>query len=672
MRFTKFFRRYSRTLLMVFMSLLLVVFLLGDVLQSQMRGRSADKLKIGHSIYGDFYNTDLGAAEADQKILVQMGLRDAGMFEPLEMRLLMQEAQRLGVRVGREQAKATLAQMGRPVDQLEQSLDFIQKSSRRTTGEVYDLLGRWLAVREVMRFQEQALDQSVPRTEVAYRDAKQQANVQLSVIDSRAFVHLMAEPTEEELQAFFEANKDRFSAHTDDKLEFGYRQPNRVRLEYVTIDPKSLESKIHARERELERFFEENARTYTKSVAAENPSASRPTQTVVQMTFEEAKEKVRQDYRRTRAVQEAQSLMNQIHDSVYRPWQAERPDKQGFRPEPKDSVVSFAGLRDQFADRADVIYKQTPLMSQAELQKFFDDRPDLLKQMDVQGTSPEPLYAEGANTIPISEFAFRVKGLFTPASGERLPVLNLLEPSPVLNTRQPAPGAAVRPGSRQIPQVPYQPYMFRVVQVEESGPPGALEEVREQVRSDYKLMKAHEAAGEYARKLAETARAEGLAAAAGQATELRQILLSAEPPPSPTDPTSSASQAPYTKEFGPAAPLQPVTRGSERVGQYLTDSSKLPREIFAATERPTTDTAPAKAVVVDDVAKLFKWAVIEVEGLKPIYRGEFEQQRARLQRGGSTALDREVLGGWVNPENIRLRNGFTYTAAAATQPASEP
>ncbi len=74
------------------------------------------------------------------------------------------------------------------------------------------------------------------------------------------------------------------------------------------------------------------------------------------------------------------------------------------------------------------------IANQEELQKFFDTRPDMLKQF---GASPEPLYAEGNNTIPVSEFAFRVKGLFTPKSGERLPVLNVLEPSPVLTTRQP-------------------------------------------------------------------------------------------------------------------------------------------------------------------------------------------------------------------------------------------
>jgi hypothetical protein len=669
MRFTKFFRRYSRTLLMVFMSLLLVVFLVGPVLQNMTRKPRDQKMVIGHSMYGDVYNSDLAAASADQEDLAQLGFSRVGIVKPLELRLLMQEAQRMGVHVGREEAGAMLAQMG-PADQVQQRIALVQRRTHRSLDGLYKLVGQWLAVVEVLNMQAEALDESAPRTEMAYRDARQKADIQLSVIDSRAFVSRVPDPTEQELQAFFEANKDRFPAHTDDKLEFGYRLPDRVRIEYVTIDPKSLEPKIHARERELERFFQEHAHNYTKTVAAESPSTTRPTQTTVPMTFEEARDKVRQDYIAARAVEEAQRLMNQIHDSVYRPWQAQRPDEQGFRPAPKEALVSFADLHDQFADRAQIIYKQTSLMSLEELQNYFDDRPDFLKQAGDQFPSPEPMYIEGTNKLPASELAFRVKGLYKPEADDRLPVLNLLEPSPVINTRQPAPGAQPRRGSR-TPEVPYQPYMFRVVQAEPSGPPASLDQVREQVRSDYELMKAHAAAGEYARQLAEIARSEGLAAAAVQATELKQILSGAEPSPM-LDPDAAASESPYVKEFGPAAPLEPVTRMSSRIGQYLSDSGKLPHEIFQAIADRAPESAPAHVVVVDDVAKLFKWAVVEVDGLKPIYRGEFEQQRARLQGRDSELVSREVLfDGWLDPENIHLRNGFTYTTPAATRPASD-
>jgi hypothetical protein len=669
MRLSKFFRRYSRTLLMVFMSLLLVTFLIQPVLQYMSRKPSAQQVVIGHSAYGEVYNTDLAQAKADQDVLVNLD-RMAGMVEPLDLQLLMQEAERMGVHVGREEVEATLAQSGKP-EQVQRLLIQLQQHFHRSEKGLYDLMGRWFAALEVWRIQEAALEDSTPRVEEAYRDAHQKADVQVSVIDSRAFVTRVPEPTDEELQAFFDENKDRFAAHTDDKLEFGYRLPDRVRIEFVTIDPKSLEPAIHARERELERYFQENAWKYTKSVGAESPSASRPAApTRVPMTFDEAKDQVRRDYIKARAVQEAQSLMNQIHDSVYRPWQAERADEQGFRPTPPDALVSFKDLHDQYADRANVIYKQTPLLSQQDLQNYFDDRPDFLKQMagDQLG-SPEPMYVEGTNMIPASELAFRVKGLYTPKSDDRLPVLNLLEPSPVINTRKPVPGARSRRSGRQ--ETPYQPYMFRVVQAEPSAPPASLDEVREQVRSDYKLMKAHAAAGEYARQLAESARSEGLAAAAEQATELKQILAAAEPSASPLNPSPAPKpEGPYLKEFGPAAPPEPVTRDSD-LGPYLADSQKLPQEIFAAMEDPAPETGPAHVVVEGDVAKLFKWAVVEVEDLQPLYRGEFEQQRSAFQRSHPGLAGLEVGRGWFDSQNIRLRNGFSYTNSAATQPSSD-
>jgi len=110
-----------------------------------------------------------------------------------------------------------------------------------------------------------------------------------------------------------------------------------------------------------------------------------------------------------------------------------------------------------------------------------------------------------------------------------------------------------------------------------------------------------------------------------------------------------------------------VTRASDQLGQYLTDSQKLPREIFEAVEEAGPSSASAHVVVVNDVAKLFKWAVVEVEGLKPVYRGEFDQQRPRLHAMSSQLAAQEVLGGWLSPENIHLRNKFVETRA--TQPA---
>lgn len=661
MRFTKFFRRYSRALLMVFMSLLLVTWLITPGSNSGPSRR--DDIVIGTSIHGEITSGDWAQAQADQQALSALD-SSVMRFDPLDFWLLTKEAQRMGIRVGRAEVQAALAQSGNP-QELQRILAGIQKSSRRSTEGLYDLIGRWLAVQKLLGIQEDAIGESAPRIEMAYRDATQKADVQVSVIDSRAFVNGVAEPTEEELQAFFEANKDRFPGHTDDQIEFGYRLPDRVRIEYVTIDPKSLEPKIHARQRELEKYFQENAWNYTKTVTPETQAAgSTPAPTRVPMTFEEAKDLVRKDFIRERAILEAQSLMNQVRDTVYAPWQTQRPDEQGFRPEPEGAPVSFSDLREQFATRAEIIYQQTPLMSQEELRKYFDDRPDFLaKQLADQLGSPEPIYSEGMNRLSASELAFRVKGLYTPQPEERLPVLSLNEPSPVLVTRK----TDFSVGMGRPSETPYQPYIFRVVQAEPSAPPASLDEVREQVVADLKLMKAHAAAGEHARQLAEAARNVGLAAAVEQATELKQLLAAAEPTApaflSDTPPAPSA----YVTELGPAAPLQPVTRASDQLGQYLTDSQKLPREIFEAVEEAGPSSASAHVVVVNDVAKLFKWAVVEVEGLKPVYRGEFDQQRPRLHAMSSQLAAQEVLGGWLSPENIHLRNKFVETRA--TQPA---
>jgi len=204
-------------------------------------------------------------------------------------------------------------------------------------------------------------------------------------------------------------------------------------------------------------------------------------------------------------------------------------------------LTPFADVPDKFAGRHQVTYVRHDLLDEEGLQNKLDTRPPMLRQyMGPQG-SPEPLYVQGQTIVPLSELAFRVEGLIKPTPDERLPVLRVLEPSDLLQNR-------TQNGTLRGPDEPYQAFVFRVVEVQPSGPPASLDEVRDQVVADYRLLKAYELAGRYAEELGARARVEGLAAAAAGMTELKALLQAADENwTPPADREQAARTAPHAR-----------------------------------------------------------------------------------------------------------------------------
>lgn len=654
MRLTKLLRRYSRVLLMVFMSLLLVVFLIGSQLQEWARKRANPEIKIGHCIDGDIFLADTARAQNKKQLLLRLGFADVAGIDPLDLHLLLAEARRMGVRIGAEQVKDMLRRAFDP-EVVKQRLALLQRQTNMSYASMYELIGEWLAVQELILTQADAIGNSLPRAEHAFRDSKEEAVIKLSVIDSRALVSKVPEPSEEELAALFEEGKNRFDELTEDEIRFGYKLPDRVKVEYLTVDPRRIESKVRIRERDVKRFFEEHARRYMKTITPATQSTQPQAPTRVPMTYEEARERVRRDYRKAKAILEAQSLVNDIHHTAYQPWQAQPKDEHGFRePPPADALVSFADLRDRFSERYEVEFDTTDLLDQEALQAWFDPRPTFLRERFGRRGSPEPYYVEGQTLTPLSELAMRVKGIFVPDPDDRLPVLNVLEPSPVLQTFDTNPGTGE--------EGPYQAYIFRDVEVAPAGPPASLDEVRDELVEDFKLLKAHQQAGEYAQQLAAQARTEGLEAAVAAATELKQLLAEAEeswqPPPTrrPNEPPPTKPH--YVRDFGPNQPTRPVTRSSTSLEWVGQNTQKVQREVFALADTLASDTRPAHIVAVVEVANLFKWVVVELERIKPLYADEFEQVRSILMGPVDRQTFLALKASWLSSENVRRRNGY--------------
>lgn len=633
MNLTKLLRKYSKPLLMIFMALLLVVFLIPDTLQGCGARDLVRNLTLGEAYGREITDAERERASQELSILGRFGLSiplsPDSDSHALDYYLLTQEAQAAGLHVSNEEVIAQLRRGGLTDEMLQR---LVPLAPGRSYDDIYATIGRGLAVLRLLSLQNTANFESLPRKERMYRDTTQQAVADLSLINSRAFLHLVPEPTEEQLVAFFEECKGRNEGHTDEELVFGYKLPDRVQVEYLTCDPEAVAQSIMVREDDVRDFYEDHKPRYTRPVPPAQPNDPPAS---VQMTFEEAETLARQDLRRVRAREIAQSVINDIFTVAQQPWVTTGEREDGFMPTPAGELVSFEDLAARYSqpDRP-VTYHRTALV-------------DIDGLRLVAGLGQAYL-AE----LPAADLAFRVKGIFTPQIAERLPVLNVMEPAPVVLTRD------YDPRSQQ--NIPRQAYVFRVVQVVPAAPPDSLEAVRSQLIRDWKLVQAHALAKDAADKLAAQARAVGLTAAVEGDTDLKATLLAGEQavkaapdaPPTPPD---------YIDKLKPVTPER-LTRMSSSARPLDTGPNVAPA-IFELSDMPVNEQQPHRVAVIPNATR-FAWVVGELKEVKPLYEGSFGQWLSFMIRSSDWQAP-VFIQQWTASENVSLRTGFKPALEAA-------
>lgn len=637
MKIIKHFRKYSRVLLLVFMSLLLVVFLVGDVISRASRRSANTDAQVGTAFGDPVYLSQLRMAKNDMDVATGLGMRPYPIFATSDRDesataafLLMDEARRAGVRVSRDQVISSLRDSG-----LAPRIEAIRKNTNRSLNSIYDAVARYLAPFHLLNYEfAAAVGESEPRLERDYRDQTQTADVRISVISSAAFQRHVAEPTEEEIAAEFEAGKNRSDVLTGDKLEFGYQLPARVRLEYLTVDPAAFESGMVVRDSELQRYYDQYKQKYRRKIEGPSISLDQKADFVIP-TLDEVREQVKRDVRSQKAIQAAQQLVARIRAEAGRPWAALSPDQSP----PAAAITPFDELQRRFSDQYAVIYRRTNLLEAAALRR----EPGI-------GTSQ---LGTGTNRVPFGAAAMNVVGLVEADASEGSPgPLRVGEPSRPLYRTQ-GTDAAGRPRA-------YQWYIFRVIEAAPPGPPASVDEVRERVVANIKRLRAHEMAGTAARKLADAARGEGLEAAVAHADALRVLLRDPKPASQPATDSQPAASQPvrnpladrYAKLLDVITPPNFKRQASfiQNVG-YVSD---LNAKIFELADASTTSQG-AHRVAVLPIANQDKWVVAELVKLNPLYRGEFEARRDQISDSGARSTLFLFQSTWFDSKSILAR-----------------
>lgn len=652
---SKVLRENSRTFVLVIMSLLLVAFLLADVLQSCTDRTGMRNEKLGVAFATPVYSNDVQRAADKFRIARELGIVPgelAARINELDFHLLVTEAQKAGIYVGRSDLEREF--QDNPI--VAQRLEELRIRYHLSLDAIYGVLADWIGVMNYWQIQRDALGGSLPRAEVAYRNQRQEAAVQISVLDSKAFLTAIPEPTEQELSEFFQQSRDRFTQHTEDTLEFGYKLPDRVQIEYATIDPRSMQDNVQVRAAEVRRFFEANPKRYETRVPRPSTQPSDPSQPppvpefdIVIPSFEEVQDRVREDCRASKAVEEGQRIINQIRDRLNDAWAASEPGPDGIRPSPQaDRIESLEAICAAYnASGIPVVYKKTELIDASGIQR--------------EGNLGSAQYTTANQQIRMTEIMMRVKGIYTPQTdaGQRevFPILNLMEPSPVMIWARPIPGMG------QIQRfAPYQAYVFRVTQVAPSAPPESIDEVRDRLVTDWKVSQAYRKAEEFAKRLADRAREIGLEAATAEMVDLKSLLEQADIPPAtqPGEPPRAAAQ--YTAALGPNR-HDNFTRG-QRFLLHVGVSPNLHKRIFELVDLTAEDPPPAHRVVLVPNGLAQKWIVAELLELKPLYQDEFESQRNAMQDRMSTDENVQFYNAWFDSNKIRARVGFVSAAPA--------
>jgi hypothetical protein len=635
----KFFRKYTKELLVVFLVLLMVVFLGGSALESLMQP-NYDSRVVFESALGDITFGDQKRAQNMQGLLGAMGIdwsRPMGELgvQPLEVTdwiLLVREAEKNGLQADPAFIRAELTQL--------EMMDAINAVAHRARRKTDDVLYAYATHSSVVNLVEMVGLSAMPselEVRKAAHDALDKVTIQAVSLPASAFAPdpETANFTEAELQTHFEAYRDRYAG---EGINFGYHVPHRVRVRYIRFDPSVVAEELRDPprliEREAERYYQENRASeprFLKDVPAlmEDPTTGEETESAetekAPMTWEEAKEEAIKIVRQQRAQDVVDRMANWVVQYDANAWLGVQRDEKGFRPAPEgvDNPDHYRLLLERMP--ANIAYPNamsfgsTPLFSANDLAQA--------GEIGRAKYTPETLTA-GQGTQDLSQIAFRVEGVLEKleSSVDFATALSLYETSAFV-----------------LEDAAQNRYVFSVVEVDQPHPAKSLDEVRDQVIRDLCTLRGYEAAEAHAKRLA------GKVADA----PLREVFEADEPLLPYTKPEEGAPEvvfmepAPFARVMHWIVLAQPEPPWTTISGLGRV-STTVAEQCFALEQKDP----PVGVVPLQERGQvlLVKWLQTQ-RGTLP----QFTRDRGSLMSSLSQARQREVLQDWLSPERIRER-----------------
>ncbi|MFQ5512771.1 MAG: hypothetical protein ACE5EO_13110 [Candidatus Krumholzibacteriia bacterium] len=629
----KFFRKHNKKLLAVFMTLLMIVFLGGSALDTLLR--PSTNVVVATTIESPITYADQQVANETTSILTTLGYpwQYPGGYasEPLELMdwiLLSREARRLGLSGGISRIQATL-----------EDSTLIEEQARRLRKKperILAALAQFAAVQELTSMIGASVTPSEAEVAAAARKTMEKVQINAVVLPAKVFVDQDAEFTEEALSAQFEKYRDR---EPGEGLAFGYYVPPAIKVQYIKIDQASLVEQVRVAN------LEYKAKTYYKEQRERNPAFRRPPEEMAPdpeedetfvgpvyekppyLTWEEARDKAVENVRSQQAAEAASRLADWLVQYTSEAWLDMTRGEDGYKAAPPGVAdeACYARLLENVP--ATIAYPDAVSVTTTD---FFSQE-EAGEVPDIGGSY---FFApRGGSWKPFEQLAFNTQAIVP-----KVPEGKNVNPSDYLAMYQTC-RYPVRDAAGNL-------YVFRVIAARAGHVPESLDEVRERVVADLRVLQGFERAKARAESLRsceasltleEAYRSdEDLAAAVDAAGVIGSGFV--EPPPFPRTSRINAT--------GAVADDMTVVGGG--LGRL---SAAVVEELFAM-ERGDGGT---EIVELPDRAALLVVEWVHTQRTKP---DEFDDGRAALLEEIRRARSRTAIGDWLKPENIRARNAF--------------
>ncbi|MDW8262389.1 MAG: hypothetical protein RMJ35_07665 [Phycisphaerales bacterium] len=633
----KWFQKNNKYLLAFIMIFLMIAFLLPSTFQ----GCDPARMAIG-TVYGRRI-TEPDAAQAYQEynfvrqnIFVPTVINGQQSWQPLiyatTLRLadraieenklmyflLREEARQLGVILPPSQLDLVLAQVGFRLPD-NRIVDFDSVPNRFEKQYARQALANVLSV-------EAAFARALANIKVSEPQRKAEAAMQLQTLtlglvpfNVDSYLAQAPAPSRQQMMEQFEKYADTLAgqASRENPFGFGYKFPDRVKLQYLLVKPQAVREAVLAQksdydwEVEARRYYISNPSAFpTTQQAATQPGATTQTVTVpFEQVRQQAIDAVVQPKVQTLTRMVQQRILLALNNG-FAAWtknNARVGDAAAPTTSPEAPYDSFEYLQ---ALATDVQRQFGVVATVVNLGDRFRNRNDLASLGEI--SAAEAMIHGRA--MPLAEYVFSVGQVFlTPEARERDQAfaLQLFQPSQTLT--MPDGGFA----------------LIRLTAAEAAHRPASLDEVAQDVERDLKLSWAYDMARSEARKLLEAAGSAGLDSAA--ASSGRLVLDS----------------GPLRLGRSLEIPGLALSAGSQR--SFALQAFDLLAEDRAGRAPVGLIELPAEGMVI----------VAELRDVRSSVTPELlSAAEAQIVMQSTLQLSQELASAWFNYENVMERTGF--------------
>jgi hypothetical protein len=623
----KFFRKYNKQLLAVFMVLLMVVFLGGSALY-ELASPNPDRT-VATSRDGDISLMDQRVASQVTSLLSGIGFAwqqpvpgNYPALQEIDWLLLMREAERYGMASNEPAVRATL---GANI-----SLDDLSRNIGIRKDRIVEALAQFTAIQQLAYTIGEAATVSEAEILTAGELHLKKVRVNAVLLPGAAFSDPEAEFSEAEIREQYEKHR---SAESGEGLNFGYYVPPKLKIQYVRIDVAKLADvvRIASLDKKARAFYDERPEqpAFLRPADEAPDSAAAPsTGRSPYLSWDEAKEIAFDIVRKREASMTAARMADWVVKTSAEPWHGIDQKENRYKVAPEN-----IRLRDYFAHLLDnlpssIAYRE--VISVEETDFVSREEVDRLPKI---GTASYRGDSGGFSFKTLSTLAFQSEPIV-----EKIPEVAGASGGDFLSLHQ----------TSRYPLTGFDGdvYAFRVVDHKPGHVPESVDEVRDAVVADMRLLEGFN----NARWRAESLRACEDAANLKEAYEKDDELVG----------WSGTEQGAGVGFFEPPAfslvSRYDAARGKSPDLVYVgAGVGSLPFEVargcFALAG------ATQKIKIFEDADRA---AVLVIEWVETIpAKGEdFLEMRESFMQQMARARSQTLIEQWLTPEQIRARTQF--------------